>query len=73
MRTFTALIFCLYVLAPTFSLARGDKEEPCDANPRWLLVTVLEAEHYKKKKGEKTLSKVDLFSKKTPEGVTFPP
>ena len=41
MRTFTALIFCLYMLVPTFAIAQQD--ESCDANPRWLLVTVLAA------------------------------
>ncbi len=41
MRTFTTLICCLYMLAPTFAIAQQD--ESCDANPRWLLVTVLQS------------------------------
>ena len=39
MRTFIAFIFCLYMLVPTFAIAQ--QEESCDANPRWLLVTVV--------------------------------
>ena len=41
MRTFTTLICCLYILAPTFAIAQQD--ESCDANPRWLLVTVFQS------------------------------
>ena len=41
MRTFTALICCLYMLAPTSAIAQ--QGESCDANPRWLLVTVVSA------------------------------
>ena len=40
MRIFTVLIFCLYMLVPTFAIAQQD--ESCDANPRWLLVTVVQ-------------------------------
>ena len=46
MRTFTALICCLYMLAPTSAIAQ--QGESCDANPRWLLVTVVRGEFWMK-------------------------
>ena len=46
MRTFTALICCLYMLVPTSAIAQQD--ESCDANPRWLLVTVVRGEFWLK-------------------------
>lgn len=41
MRPFMILTLYLSLLAPTFSIAQQKK--PCDASPRWLLVTVVQS------------------------------
>ena len=60
MRIFTVLIFCLYMLVPTFAIAQQD--ESCDANPRWLLVTVVQSEVWMKPNNEKKVELVDQLS-----------
>ncbi len=60
MRTFITLITCLYILAPTFAIAQ--KDESCDANPRWLLVTVLAEETWSRSDEKDQLERVPEFT-----------